>query len=157
MKLYVLAMVFLAGCSFEKDSFDGGDLSVSGADCGLCGNIPLCTTDACAQSPCTPGCVFAQGPSCPSALPSMIAVSQVTACSGFCGLFTDSNALGCGLYDGNKPGCATCGSAWGAASCVDIDPMIDYQTGGAICQNSTCFDGRPPQDASVNCDMYPHD
>jgi hypothetical protein len=165
MKFCALLMVLVAGCSFEKDTFvdgggDGGDLG-AGVDCGLpCDPAftHLCTTAACAQSPCTAGCVFA-APACTNALPSLVDTATVTACSGFCGQFIvgSPNGLGCGVYNGSKPGCATCGSSWGAASCVDVNPMIDYQYGGAICQNTTCFNGTPPQDASVNCDMYPRD
>jgi hypothetical protein len=167
MKFCALVLLLAGGCSFEKDTFldggldgfvDGGDLAAPMPDCGLCGNLQLCTTAACAQSPCTAGCEFVLANNCPSALPSLIDQSKVTACSGVCGFFTGVGQLGCGVYNGAHAGCGTCGYNWGASSCVDVNPMIDYQVGAAICQSGeTCFNGTPPQDASVNCDMFPRD
>ena len=137
-------LLLLAGCTVEPNGtgIDGGDLGSP---------TSLCTTPACAQSPCGGGCVFA-APPCTATLTTTVSTSTVTACAGFCGLFTVSNALGCGVYQGNLDGCQVCGYRWGAASCVAVSPMIDYQTGGAIC--SSCFDGRAPQDMAPSppCD-----
>ena len=146
MRILFVALC-LCSCSVSSNvGFDGGDLS----------NGPppaqLCTTSACAQNPCTPGCIF-EAPLCPGTLPTLVDTSKVTACPGFCGLFTVANALGCGLYDGSKDGCQACGFRWGNSSCVDVAPMLDYRHAGAICQNSnTCFDGTPPEDMSIPCD-----
>jgi len=155
-----LFSLLLLGCSTSPDtSIDGGDGGADGGDLGLDGGdlsaqpATLCTTTACAQSPCTAGCIFT--PDCSGSLAASAATATVEACSSFCGLFTNPNGLGCGIYNGSHPGCMACGPAWGAPSCVDVSPMIDYKTGGAICNGTTCFDGRAPPDASVPCDMLP--
>jgi hypothetical protein len=123
----------------------------------------FCTTSACAMSPCTPGCVFnALVGSCSGTLSAEVDVATVKKCSPrFCGLFHEnpfgSLGLGCGVYHGEFPGCEACGFRWGDPSCVVVDPILDYDTGGAICTD-TCFDGRAPEDMALNCsdhDMYP--
>jgi hypothetical protein len=152
-KLFAVAGLLLAGCSLSNTGSDGGVEAGSGPSPDV-----LCTsTDPCRTAPCTPGCTFvlpAAGTGCPDAAPLGVDGKTVTACSGFCGLFTDPRALGCGLYNGSHPGCETCGMAWGAASCVDLTPMIDYTSGGSVCvYPDTCFNGMPPPDQGVPCDL----
>lgn len=157
MKPYlVLSMLFAVACSVQTSQ------SHSRPDCGLCGmEPPLCTTIACAQSPCTAGCAFVSSRGfneCPSASPALVATSAVRACPGFCGRFTDANAVGCGVYDSTIPGCQACGARAGDPSCVVVSPMLDYLEGGAICQApAACFNGVASRDAGVQCDLSPHD
>jgi hypothetical protein len=165
-----LLLVLLAGCSnapigggadlatgdrpiIDAGSDGGGDGGGDGAVSGM-----FCTTQACAMSPCTPGCAFT--PPTGGGCGSLFAVAiDPGVCPGFCGLFTGKpwtvGGFGClrGLW--NDPSCnGPCGFAWGTASCFDRTPDIDYQSGWAICDTAagfSCYNGDAPADMAPRC------
>ena len=147
MTRLTILLVLLAGCGVEPTNIDGGgDLAMRPAT--------LCTTSACAQTPCTAGCVYAIGP-CTAALPVTVDTAVAEACPEFCGLFPFGSG-GCGYYDGLLDGCQTCGFRWGDSSCVmQQSPIIDYQNGAEICSSMYfCFDPRiPVEDGGADCNI----
>jgi hypothetical protein len=126
----------------------------------------MCTSPACAGSPCTPGCVFQpKNGGCPCDAPSAVPTASVLSCSNRCGLRdrdgneTDGQAQSgyCWKLDENAPGCTYKQGGCQAynAACYPTDNGFD--TGGAsMCApDETCTDGGTvlEGDLSFACDM----
>jgi hypothetical protein len=123
-----------------------------------CAKGPWCTSAACADAPCTPGCLFqrADGGSCPSALPE--STSGPSGCAGYC---TVDPSLGqaagggigyCWHYDPNLPGaCQSPHCGWNTACEVHSYPF-DLTDQAVVCASGdACFDGQFPADEAPIC------
>ena len=151
----IACMLLLVGC---PSSSIPDQTSPDGAVVGS-----YCTTPACADSPCAPGCLYLpKAGSCPCTAPSSIAASRFTSCSGRCGLRSlagESSTPGgfCFRLDESAPGCTYSqgGCQQYNSACYPTDN--DFNDGSAvICPSGeTCSDGGDTggEDASIICDM----
>jgi hypothetical protein len=150
MRLLLTAVLMMAACddtTSQNDLSGTSDLSAS-VDFALAEPATLCTSAACASSPCDAHCVFVaeESGACPAANPSSVATRALKACPNFCGLQA-TFPLGCLRYRSEDPACPTWCTQWGTAACWESSPKIDYQKGGAICgAGFNCFGGFLPQD-----------
>jgi hypothetical protein len=156
MRSLLVIAVALAACHVSAIGTDGGtkaDGSVSAS---------LCTTVACAASPCTANCLYAaKVGACGGSMPSQISSDKILGCSNRCGLrsYSGNDTSGsaqdgyCWEFDPNAAGCVIPSCGFSSPQCTLVDNNFD--TGGAaMCAAGwTCTDGAtiPPADASAYC------
>jgi hypothetical protein len=158
MRIMIVLAISLAGCHGASRSLDGGRKGA--IDLGNA--TSLCTTAACAASPCTADCIYAAMiGSCSGAAPSEISSSKIVACPNRCGLrnFDGDDTSGqaqsgyCWQFDRNATGCVIPSCGFSSPQCTLVDDYFD--TGGAsMCAEGwTCTDGAtvPEGDASAFC------
>jgi hypothetical protein len=164
MRALLLFGLALAGCtgSTPTNSDGGNDLATldGGGDLTMLdGGDVLCATQACALSPCTPGCAFAAAIGGACGTQYQVSPEQVHLCAGFCGLVADNpqaaTLYGCLRFRNEDPNCTALCDPWSTWSCFERSPDVNYQTGGAICDSAKGFfcDSGPAPDAGIPCDM----
>jgi hypothetical protein len=152
-RMRVLPLLFLVGCNVEDTGLI--DLSASIDLSMTFPNYPMCASFDCANSPCTPGCVFipAVNGLCPSTAPVLISADKIKTCSGWCGLGWWSE--GCLRY---RPTCSDWCIAWSDPNCWEKSPDIDYATQAAICPSGfACFSGVSDAGQAPCVDLANHD
>jgi hypothetical protein len=105
--------LLLLGCLISFGCGANRGLPQGTSDPNQAGSVgdELCASPLCAAHPCTSDCAFALPPpaGCPSAFPTKVSRAEVSACRGFCGLFSYVPSLStspgyCWHYDPSRPG-----------------------------------------------------
>jgi hypothetical protein len=165
MRIWIALVLSLAACH-KSSPHKQADAGIDG---GTDGGLPptLCTTAACAASPCTADCIYAaKTGACAGAMPSEVATAKVLSCENRCGLRyppygngSNEGATGsgyCWQFNATAPGCVIpTGCGYSSGQCYPTDDGFD-EGGASICADGwTCTDGAtvPPDDLSLVCDM----